>query len=146
MNKCVITGRLTKDPELKFVPGSGKAVANFTLAVDRKFKQEGQQSADFIPVVVWGKQAESTANYMRKGSQLSVAGKIQTRNYESKDGTRIYVTEVVADEVQFLEWGNKQQSTTPQGYDSKYVSNTSGGFNNNSFDEDITPVDDEIPF
>lgn len=107
MNKVVLIGRLTRDPELKFTPGTGTAVATFTLAVDRRFKKEGQQQADFIPIVVWGKTAENTVNYMSKGKLMSVAGRIETRSYEAKDGGRRYVTEVVADEVSFLEWGNK---------------------------------------
>lgn len=107
MNKVVIIGRLTKDPELKFLPGDGKAVATFTLAVDRKFSKDGQKEADFIPVVVWGKQAESTANYMNKGKLMAVSGRIQTRTYDSKDGSKRFVTEVVTDEVKFLEWGDK---------------------------------------
>jgi len=107
MNKVVLIGRLTKDPELKFTANTGTATARFTLAVNRRFKKEDQPEADFIPVVVWGKQAESTANYMRKGKLLSVAGRIETRSYEAKDGGRRYVTEVVADEVSFLEWGKK---------------------------------------
>lgn len=114
MNKVVLIGRMTKDPELKFTPGTGTAVATFTIAVNRRFKKEGQPDADFIPVVVWGKQAESTANYMKKGSLLSVAGRIETRSYEAKDGGRRYVTEVVADEVSFLEYGNKNGQATQQ--------------------------------
>ncbi|EKX81434.1 single-stranded DNA-binding protein [Clostridium botulinum CFSAN001628] len=109
MNKVVLIGRLTKDPELKFTPGNGTAVATFTLAVDRRFSKDGQREADFIPIVVWGKQAESTANYMSKGKLMGVSGRIQTRSYEAKDGTRRYVTEVIAEEVKFLEWGNKLQ-------------------------------------
>nr|WP_027626070.1 single-stranded DNA-binding protein [Clostridium lundense] len=143
MNKVVLIGRLTKDPELRFTPGTGTAVATFTLAVDRRFSKDGTKEADFIPVVVWGKQAESTANYMSKGKLMGVGGRIQTRNYEAKDGTRRYVTEVVAEEVQFLEWGNKQ-SAAPQyeGYESQ-----TSGFDSGSYGEDITPVDDgEIPF
>jgi single-strand DNA-binding protein len=107
MNKVTLIGRLTKDPELKFTPGSGNAVANFTLAVDRRFTKDGQKEADFIPVVVWGKQAESTATYVSKGKLIGVAGRIQVRSYDAKDGTKRYVTEVIADEVQFLEFGNK---------------------------------------
>ncbi|KEZ88695.1 single-stranded DNA-binding protein [Clostridium sulfidigenes] len=114
MNKVVLIGRLTKDPELKFTPGTGTAVCTFTIAVSRRFKKEGQPEADFIPIVVWGKQAESTANYMSKGKLLSVAGRIETRSYEAKDGGRRYVTEVVADEVSFLEFGNKNEQTTQQ--------------------------------
>lgn len=120
MNKVVLIGRLVRDPNLKFTPGTGTAVTTFTLAVNKRYKKEGQPEADFIPVVVWGKQAESTANYMSKGKQLSVSGRIETRSYDGKDGTKKYVTEVVADEVHFLEWGNKneeqQSGTVPDDY------------------------------
>ncbi|WP_346893563.1 single-stranded DNA-binding protein [Clostridium sp. UBA871] len=116
MNKVVVIGRLTKEPELKFTPGTGTAVCTFTMAVNRRFKKEGQPDADFIPIVVWGKQAESTANYMSKGKLLSVAGRIETRSYEAKDGGRRYVTEVVADEVSFLEFGNKNESQVSNDY------------------------------
>lgn len=142
MNKVVLIGRLTKDPELKFTPGAGTAVTTLTLAVDRKFQKDGQKEADFIPVVVWGKPAESVANYMSKGKLMSVAGRIQTRSYDAKDGTKRYVTEVVADEVQFLEWGDKSQASRP-----------SGGFDMGntrqkpSYEDDMTPIDDgDIPF
>ena len=107
MNKTTLIGRPTKDPELKFTPGTGTAVTTFTLAVDRQFKKDGQKEADFIPVVVWGKMAEATANYSAKGKLIGIAGRIQTRNYDAKDGTKRYVTEVVAEEVQFLEWDSK---------------------------------------
>lgn len=128
MNKVFLVGRLAKDPELKLVPGSGKAVTNFTIAVDRRFKREGQPEADFINVVVWGKQAEATANHMNKGKQIAVSGRIEIRSYEAKDGTKRYVTEVIADEVQFLEWGNKTEQI-------------------NDFSNDVTPIqDDDIPF
>ncbi|EJP6473989.1 single-stranded DNA-binding protein [Clostridium sp. FAM 1755] len=151
MNKVVLIGRLTKDPELRFTPGNGTAVATFTLAVDRRFSKDGQREADFIPIVVWGKQAESTANYMSKGKLMGVSGRIQTRSYEAKDGTRRYVTEVIAEEVKFLEWGNKPttDSTYNNGSEPSYQSNQGNqGFGNeNSFDDDIIPVDDgDIPF
>ncbi len=110
INKVVLIGRLTKDPQIKFTPGTGTAVCNFTMAVNRRFKKEGQPDADFIPIVVWGKQAESTANYMKKGSQLSVAGRIETRSYDGKSG-KVFITEVVADEVSFLEFGKKNNNT-----------------------------------
>ena len=146
MNKVVLVGRLTKDPELKFAQGTGTAVATFTVAVNRRFKREGQPDADFVPIVVFGKQAEATANYMSKGKLLSVSGNIQTRNYEAKDGTRRYVTEVIADEVDFLEWGgNKSSDTnTTQGGNSSESSAKSNDFGT---DSDITPIDDgDIPF
>jgi len=116
MNKVVLIGRMTKEPELKFTPGTGTAVCTFTMAVNRRFKKEGQPDADFIPIVVWGKQAESTVNYMSKGKLLSVAGRIETRSYEAKDGGRRYVTEVVADEVSFLEYGNKNEGQAANDY------------------------------
>lgn len=146
MNRVVLIGRLTKDPELKFTPGTGTAVTTFILAVDRRFSKDGKNEADFIPIVVWGKQAESTANYMSKGKLIGVSGRIQTRNYEAKDGTRRYVTEVVADEVQFLEWGNKQSSGS-QGFNN-FESDPQQSYNNeNNYNDDIIPVDEgEVPF
>ncbi|MBR0576557.1 single-stranded DNA-binding protein [Proteiniclasticum sp. BAD-10] len=140
MNKVVLIGRLTKDPELKYTPGSGTAVTTITLAVDRRFSKDNQREADFIPVVIWGKSAESTAQYMSKGKLMSVAGRIQTRSYEAKDGGRRYVTEVVAEEVKFLEWGNKTQ-----GQNGGFAGNDEPGYGA-SFD-DMTPIDDgDIPF
>lgn len=140
MNKVVLIGRLTKDPELKFTPGNGTAVATFSLAVDRRFtSKDGQREADFINVVAWGKTAELVANYMGKGRLLGVSGRIQTRNYEAKDGTKRYITEVVAEEVQFLDKGTGARQ--PQ-------ANADREDNNNvNYNEDITPIDDgEIPF
>jgi single stranded DNA-binding protein (ssb) len=110
MNKVILIGRLTKDPDLRFLPGSGAATTSITLAVDKYNTKTGQKEADFVPVVIWGKQAESTANYMRKGHQMAVFGKIQTRNYENKDGKKVYVTEVVAQEVKFLSKAAQGQS------------------------------------
>ncbi|MEG0613726.1 MAG: single-stranded DNA-binding protein [Clostridium sp.] len=145
MNKVVLIGRLTKDPELKFTPGTGTAVATFTIAVNRRFKKEGQPEADFIPVVVWGKQAESTANYMSKGKLLSVAGRIETRSYEAKDGGRRYVTEVVADEVSFLEWGGNKTSGMNTGENSQSNSSIPSDYFGGG---DMTPIDDgeDMPF
>ena len=105
MNKVVLIGRLTKDPELRYTPGTGTAVSTVTLAVDRYNSKTQQREADFIPVVVYGKQAESLANYLRKGSSAAISGRIQTRSYDAKDGTKRYITEVVADVplgVQFI--------------------------------------------
>lgn len=107
MNKVVLIGRLTKDPELKYTPGAGTAVVSVTVAVDRRFSKDGQKEADFIPVVIWGKSAESTAQYVSKGKLISISGRIQTRSYEAKDGGRRYITEVVAEEVKFIEYARK---------------------------------------
>ena len=134
MNKVVIIGRLTSDPTLKYTPGAGTAVTTVTLAVDRRYSKDEKKEADFIPVVIWGKSAESTAQYMKKGLLMGVAGRIQTRSYEAKDGGgKRYITEVVAEEIKFLQWGDKQQS--------------SGG--DYSGYEDMVPVDenpDDLPF
>ncbi len=103
MNRVVLVGRLTKDPELKYTP-SGVAVASFTLAVNRTFtNQQGEREADFINCVIWRRPAENVANYLKKGSLAGVDGRIQTRNFEGQDGRRVYITEVVAESVQFLE-------------------------------------------
>lgn len=103
MNRVVLVGRLTKDPELRYTP-SGVAVATFTLAVNRTFtNQQGDREADFINCVIWRRPAENVANFLKKGSLAGVDGRIQTRNYEGQDGKRVYVTEVVAESVQFLE-------------------------------------------
>ncbi|MGG0643761.1 single-stranded DNA-binding protein [Sporosarcina gallistercoris] len=103
INRVVLVGRLTKDPELKYTQ-SGIAVTRFTLAVNRPFSsQSGEREADFINCVAWRKQAENTANFLRKGSLAGVDGRIQTSNFEGQDGKRVFMTEVVADSVQFLE-------------------------------------------
>lgn len=110
INRVVLVGRLTKDPDLRYTP-SGVAVANFTLAVDRPFtNQQGERDADFIFIVVWRRQAENVANYLKKGSLAGVDGRLQSRSYENNQGQRVYVTEVVADRVQFLEPKGTTQS------------------------------------
>ena len=103
MNRVVLVGRLTKDPDLRYTP-NGVPVATFTLAVNRAFSnQQGEREADFINCVIWRKPAENVANYLKKGSLAGVDGRIQTRHYEGQDGKRVYVTEVQAESVQFLE-------------------------------------------
>ncbi|HDA1974305.1 single-stranded DNA-binding protein [Staphylococcus aureus] len=109
LNRTVLVGRLTKDPELRSTP-NGVNVGTFTLAVNRTFTNaQGEREADFINVVVFKKQAENVKNYLSKGSLAGVDGRLQTRNYENKDGQRVFVTEVVADSVQFLEPKNNNQ-------------------------------------
>ena len=152
MNKVVLIGRLTKDPDLRFTPGKGTAVCRFILAVNRRFKSQGQPDADFIPIVVWGKIAENTANYVSKGRLVGVSGSIHTRSYEAKDGTRRYVTEVVADEVQFLESRNAtanfdRSESILQGDNHGIPSDSNDIFNQNGYEDEITPIDDgDIPF
>ena len=158
LNRVVLVGRLTKDPELKYTP-SGVAVANFTLAVQRPFtNQDGDREADFIQVVVWRRQAENAANFLKKGSLAGVDGRVQTRSYDNSQGQRVFVTEVVAESVQFLEPKNASEGRNSNGNGSQ-GSNYSGGqsngsngrtggsddpFNGNGAPYDIS--DDELPF
>ncbi|MFB1100867.1 single-stranded DNA-binding protein [Terribacillus sp. JSM ZJ617] len=155
LNRVVLVGRLTKDPDLRYTP-NGVAVANFTLAVNRPFKnQSGESEADFINCVVWRKPAENLANYMSKGSLVGVDGRVQTRSFDNQEGNRVYVTEIVADSVQFLE-SKGGSGGTNQSNNSNY--NNSGGqsSSNNSNQNDRDPFkdkgepieisDDDLPF
>ncbi|WP_100406249.1 single-stranded DNA-binding protein [Bacillus solitudinis] len=146
LNRVVLVGRLTKDPELRYTP-NGVAVGNFTLAVNRIRKQENGPDADFINCVVWQKPAENVANYLKKGSLAGIDGRIQTRSYDNNEGKRVFITEVVAETVQFLEpknSGNQQQSGS-QGQQKQNQS----GFNSDPFANDGQPIDindDDLPF
>ena len=141
MNNVVLIGRLTRDPELRFI-ASGTAVANFSLAVNKGLSKEkkeemeskGQPTADFINIIVWGKQAENCANYLDKGRLVAIQGRIQTRSWEDGGGSKKYATEVVANQVQFLEWKDKNENTT---------NNNSNNSNNT---EDFNSLDEDIPF
>jgi single-strand DNA-binding protein len=106
MNKVALVGRLTKDPEIRYTANNQTAVAKFTLAVNRRFKQEGQPDSDFIPIIVFGKAAENCGKYIGKGRLVSVAGRIQTGSYDDQEGKRHYTTDVIAEEVNFLDKGN----------------------------------------
>lgn len=140
LNRVVLVGRLTKDVDLKYTP-NGVAVANFTLAVNRNFKnQNGEQEADFINCQIWRKPAENVANYLSKGSLCGVDGRIQTRSYEGQDGKRVFVTEVVADSVQFLE--PKKQGGQSKGQ--RYTADPGDPFQDNGQPVDIQ--DDQLPF
>lgn len=111
LNRVVLIGRLTRDPELRYT-SNGTAVATFTLAVDRNYtNQQGERQADFLNIVVWRQLAELCANYLKKGRLTAVEGSIQTRNYENQEGRKVYVTEIVADNVRFLE-SNRDRSET----------------------------------
>ncbi|MBC1340897.1 single-stranded DNA-binding protein [Listeria welshimeri] len=175
MNRVILVGRLTKDPELRYTP-AGVAVATFTLAVNRTFtNQQGEREADFINCVVWRKPAENVANFLKKGSMAGVDGRVQTRNYEGNDGKRVYVTEIVAESVQFLEprnsngGGNNYQGGNNNNYNnggsnSGQAPTNNGGFgqdqqqsqnqnyqstNNDPFASDGKPIDisdDDLPF
>ena len=108
LNRTILIGRITRDPELKKTQ-SGVSVVSFNLAVNRKFKKEGQPDADFINCVAWNHSADFLGNYIKKGHLLGVEGRIETRNYDDKDGKKVYVTEVVCDTVQALESKSQRQ-------------------------------------
>lgn len=142
LNRVVLVGRLTRDPEMRYTP-SGVAVANFTLAVNRPFtNQQGERDADFINCVVWRKPAENVASFLQKGSLAGVDGRVQTRSYENNEGKRVYVTEVVAESVQFLEPRGSRD-----GQSSNVDSGNSSSYSNDPFsDGAINISDDDLPF
>lgn len=149
LNRVILIGRLTRDPELRYTP-SGVAVTSFSLAVDRPFtNQQGEREADFINIVTWRQLAETCANYLRKGRLTAVEGRMQVRHYENNEGRRVYVTEVVADNVRFLESPNS--SNQSRGGDN-HSSGRNGSDNNNNqdpFSDDSKPIDisdDDLPF
>ncbi|XEC95038.1 single-stranded DNA-binding protein [Paenibacillus tarimensis] len=164
LNRVILIGRLTKDPEMRYTP-SGVAVTQFTLACDRPFtSNQGEREADFIPIVTWRQLAETCANYLRKGRLTAVEGRIQVRNYENNEGKRVYVTEVIADNVRFLEsnreGGSREEASgshsSPGGgygggnsYGAARPGNTPRGNNNDPFSDDGRPIDiseDDLPF
>lgn len=150
INRVVLVGRLTKDPEFRTTQ-SGVDVANFTLAVNRNFTNaQGEREADFINVVVFRKQAENVNNYLSKGSLAGVDGRIQSRSYENNEGKRIFITEVVADSVQFLEpKGNNNQNISQGQQTGTRKQQTGNVSNDNPFANANGPIDisdDDLPF
>lgn len=107
MNSVALIGRLTKDPEVRYISENQTAVASFTVAIDRPVKAGQEKKADFPRVTIFGKQAENCEKYLAKGRLVGVQGRIQTGSYTNKDGVTVYTTDVVADRVEFLEWGEK---------------------------------------
>ena len=136
MNKVIEIGRLTKDPEIRYSQGTNTTcVARYTLAVDRKFKQEGQPTADFINCIAFGKLGEFAEKYLHKGTKIAVTGRIQTGSYTNKDGQKVYTTDVVVEEQEFCEsksQSNSQQQTAPS--------------NDNSWMNIPDGVEDSLPF
>lgn len=142
INRVVLTGRLTRDVDLRYTQG-GAAVATFNLAVDRRFtNQQGEREADFVSCVIWRKPAENFANFFHKGSLVGIEGRIQTRNYENQQGQRVYVTEVIVENFSFLE----SKSSTGNGsyQNNRPQNNTSDPFANNGKPIDIQ--NDQLPF
>ena len=162
MNNVVLIGRLTKDPELRCIPNSGTAVCDFTLAVDKQLSKQkkeemearNQPTADFIRIVVWNKMAENSAEYLEKGRLVAVSGRIQTGHYEGDDGKRVYTTDVVANNVQFLEWKEKNNQQNNQYQGNQYQGNQYQGNQSNQGNQGdqyqvqgFYPVDNgDVPF
>ena len=140
MNKAILIGNLTRDPETR-TTSSGVTVCQFTIAVNRRFvNQQGVREADFIPIVAWRQTAELCARYLSKGRKVAVEGSIQNRSYDAQDGSKRYVTEIVADNVEFL---GSPQGDRPRGENPPPPSEPSGY----APDADgFTDVDDELPF
>ncbi|MCS7463096.1 single-stranded DNA-binding protein [Paenibacillus doosanensis] len=167
LNRVILIGRLTRDPELRYTP-SGVAVTTFTLAVDRPFtNQQREREADFLNIVTWRQLAETCANYLRKGRLAAVEGRIQIRNYDNNEGRRVYVTEIIADNVRFLEsansggGGQREEGMSGGGYGQSpqgqgYASTSQGQQryggqrdNQDPFQDDGKPIDisdDDLPF
>lgn len=141
INNVTLVGRLTKDPELKY-SHTGTAISRFTLAVNRQFKKEGQPDADFISCIAFSKTAENLCNFMSKGSQIGVVGNIQTGSYE-KDGQRVYTTDIIANNIQFLESRNEQQGNQSNHGFTKKTQQTQ---QDNPFGGAMDIKDDDLPF
>lgn len=139
MNKVVLIGRLTKNPELRFAAGSGTAVSRFTVAITRQFKKD---ETDFINCVAFGKTAETISQYLTKGRQIAVTGSIRTGSYDAQDGTKRYTTDVAVESFEFI--GSKDSQGAGSDYSAPSSNDSFGG---TSFNDDITPVDDgDMPF
>lgn len=137
LNRVILIGRLTHDPELRYTPGQGVAVATFSLAVDRPFtNQQGQRDTDFINIVTWRKLAETCANYLNKGRLVAVEGRLQVRSYDDSQGIRRKASEVVADNVRFLDSARAATETAPA--KESYAEGIAG--------EEMSFNEDDIPF
>ena len=140
MNNVTLIGRLTRDPEVRYTSSTQMAVARFTIAVDRQFKRDGEPTADFIPIVAFGKTAELCERFLSKGRQVAVEGRIQTGSYTNKDGNKVYTTDVVANRVEFL--GGREG-----GSGAGFGQNQSAPAVDMGIPEGFSAIDDEdIPF
>ena len=142
MNQVCLIGRITRDPEVKYST-SGTAFCRFTIGINRGKDKDGKdRGADFPPIVVFGRQAENMEKYVAKGRLLGISGHIQTGSYEDKDGRKVYTTEVIADRIEYLEWGDRQEGT-PKGS----AADVAKDIRDNGIPEGFQNItDDDIPF
>ena len=149
MNKVILIGRLSQEPEMRTTP-NGVATTSFNIAVQRNFtNQNGEREADFFRVVAWRKQAENIARYCHKGTQVAVEGRLQTNNYEAQDGTRRYSTDIVCDNVSFLGSrgdSSNQNSSAPQNMENDVEVNETSEDPFKDFGDEVTLTDDDLPF
>ena len=139
LNKVLLMGRLTRDPEVRYTANTNALVCSFSLAVGRNFKREGQPDADFINIVAWGKTGEFCSKYFTKGQQVAVCWRLQTRNYDDKDGKKVYVTEVIAEEAHFADSKRDNANAFETGFNPTTPSSPEDGF--------MPVVDDtQLPF
>lgn len=161
MNNVSLVGRLVRDPELRYLPNGGQAVARFTLAVDRNLSKQqrqeaeaaGRPTADFISITAWGKQAEFCANYLEKGNRAAVQGRITTGSYEGKDGKRVYTTDITVNSIDPIDWknssGNSSSTFNQSNFghmDSFNQQSHSNSNDDSGFGNVMDSNDDDIPF
>jgi single-strand binding protein len=149
MNTVIMIGRLTKDPELRYIASTGTAVTRFSIAVDRFFaKKDAEVTADFFNIVVWGKIAETCANYLKKGRLVALRGRLQNNNYTDKDGVKRYTVEVIAEEVKFIDWGDSKKTTNAGGGGSYSQNQAQDEFMPEGLDDEGYRAlsDDDVPF
>ena len=148
MNSVVLIGRLTRDPEVRYTAGTQMAVCTFTVAIDRPVRAGAEKQTDFPRVTVFGKQAENCERFLAKGRLVGVQGRLQTGSYTNKDGATVYTTDVVADRVEFLEWGDRPQGGQGQSY-SRGQAQSQASSQSSDFDEapaGFSAIDEDIPF
>ena len=147
MNSVVLIGRLTRDPEVRYTASTQMAVATFTVAIDRPVRAGGEKQTDFPRVTVFGKQAENCEKYLAKGRLVGVQGRIQTGSYQNKDGATVYTTDVVADRVEFLEWGDRpQRNVQSQEPQDEKTRQTSMAEIQPEIPSGFEPIEDDVPF
>ena len=146
MNKVVLVGRLTRDPDIRYSQGEGaSAVARYTLAIDRKFKRDNEPTADFIPCVVFGRSAEFVEKYFRQGMRVSISGRIQTGSYTNKEGVKVYTTEVIVEDQEFAE--SKAERDANRGSSQQASPSPSpNGVTDDGFMDIPDGIDEELPF
>lgn len=149
MNKVILMGRLTRDPEVRYSAGeNATAVARYTLAVDRRFRRDNEATADFIGCVAFGRAAEFAEKYLRQGTKIAITGRIQTGSYTNKDGVRVYTTDVIVEEQEFAESKNASGSHTENGYSAAPapVRPTPSAASGDGFMNIPDGIDEELPF